>query len=168
MPRPPLTPFKRVRAALLLLLPLLASCLAAAANRERAQNAAIRDAVVNEELEFMVRALGGDGWEPVGRPERGSLEEEYDESDDVSFDISSSGQYAILGVCDGQCSDLDLYLYLDGARVGGDFEPDARPVVSFRADSGTRARVVVTAPGCEGRTTSGNWYCTYGVQLMGR
>jgi len=78
------------------------------------------------------------------------------------------GEYAILGVCDGQCSDLDLDLYLDGARVGGDFEPDARPVVSFRADSGTRARVVVTAPGCEGRTTSGNWYCTYGVQLMGR
>lgn len=178
----PLTPRARAHAVLVLLaLPVLGSCVAIAANRERARNADARDADVDREFELMLGALARNGWEPAGTSQRGHLEETYDESDDVYFDIPATGEWGVVGVCDRTCSDLDLELFDDrsGRRIAGDSEPDARPSIRFRADAGDRVRVRVTAPGCRvnesdqrSRQMSGledaKWFCRYGIQLVGR
>lgn len=162
------------RTCLLATVPLvltLTACMGPGAqlNRARAMAAEDRDSAVDEEFDRMLAYLAEDGWAPIGEQIRGNLEEEYDEDDDVTITIPHSGEFAVLGVCDAVCYDLDLELYdQSGSRVTADFEPDARPVLLFNAEAGDRGRVRVTAADCRASLDRELWLCRYGVQLLAR
>ena len=70
------------------------------------------------------------GWEGFeDNSEFGYLQQ--DETSLVHFDLRA-GEYTAVGVCDDDCTDLDLYVYdEDGQLVGEDFEIDPIAIVSF-------------------------------------
>ena len=48
----------------------------------------------------------------------------------VSATMSAGSEYMIVGVCDADCSDLDLYLKrLDGSDAQHDIQPDPMPIL---------------------------------------
>jgi hypothetical protein len=144
---------------------LLAGCFmpAATANRldNRYREARLRE--VHAELQGLRELATRQGLRIIGEPQIGWLEKTYDESDETRFTLPASGQFLLLAVCDGNCSDVDLVV-LDSQRrrLGADLEPDDRPLVEF---SGSRGDVVmgrVTTPGCRVNQ------CAYGVMLVGK
>jgi hypothetical protein len=49
---------------------------------------------------------------------------------DVTYNLQRGVTYALVGVCDNDCSDLDLRLYDENYRlIDSDTEPDATPVI---------------------------------------
>ena len=102
------------------------------------------------------------------------LAEEFDNVDAVEYfdgNIEADGSvtfdlpvyprrdYAIIGACDQDCSDLDIYLYVDGTEVDSDTEIDDTPVLTFTAPSGQSVRARIKMYDCD---TS---ICYYGVGL---
>jgi hypothetical protein len=143
----------------------LAGCFMPAATANRLDNR-FRDARVGEvraQLRVLTEHTRGQGWSVVGEPHIGWLEETYNEADEPRFTIARTGRYAMLAVCDGNCTDVDLVV-LDAARrrLGADLEPDDRPAVEFSASHGDVVRGRVTIPGCRIRS------CAYGVMLVSR
>jgi hypothetical protein len=156
-----------MRVPRLLAVPLvftLAGCFMPAATANRLDNR-FRDArlhEVREKLRILTEHTRGQGWSVVGAPHVGWIEETYNEADEPRFTIPATGRYALIAICDGNCSDIDLVV-LDGGRrrLGADLEPDDRPAVEFSASRGDVVRGRVTIPGCRIRT------CAYGVMLVG-
>ena len=71
--------------------------------------------------------------------------------------------YAIVGVCDTDCSDLDLSVSdMYGDQIVEDTQPDDQPLLMFQVSSRTRYRVKVMMASC---STSP---CFYGVGIFGR
>ena len=74
----------------------------------------------------------------------------------------SGRSYIILGVCDNDCSDVDLRLYgPDGSTVIQDLATDDHPTLSFTAPSTGNYRLEVIMATCRQSP------CYYGVQLFG-
>jgi len=98
------------------------------------------------------------GLTPVGAPSTGSLRDDGDES--VLVNLTAGTHYAVAGVCDADCTDMDLQVYsTDGTRIGEDMENDEKPVVVFTAAYTGQYRVKVLMAVC--RTDP----CYYGVQV---
>lgn len=137
-----------MRASVLPALPLalmLAGCFMPAATGNRMENR-FRDARVGEvraQFQVLREHVAGQGWSVVGEPHIGWLEKTYNENDEPRLTLPASGRHALLAVCDGNCSDIDLVV-LDSQRrrLGADLEPDDRPSVEF---SGARGDVVIGA-----------------------
>jgi hypothetical protein len=71
-------------------------------------------------------------------------------SQDAEFDLVQGYAYAFVGVCDRDCTDLDLALYdPDGRKVTEHTGIDDAPVVWFLAAQSGRYRVRATAPKCD-------------------
>ncbi len=50
------------------------------------------------------------------------------------FTYTAGKTYRIIGVCDDDCEDLDLFVYnISGIELAKDILPDARPIVEFTA-----------------------------------
>lgn len=72
--------------------------------------------------------LSDRGFNETGDLYEGSLDDDGEEN--VWITLSGRGSYAILGACDEDCGDLDLFLYdEDGDEVDSDATIDAEPVV---------------------------------------
>lgn len=56
-----------------------------------------------------------------------------DSSAMFEVNLTEGANYLITGVCDEDCGDLDLGLYLDGSLVVQDIEDDDVPVLEFTA-----------------------------------
>jgi hypothetical protein len=88
----------------------------------------------------------------------GSLDD--DKSESFTLELDAGRSYALLGVCDEDCSDLDLRLFdADGNEVDSDIETDDYPVVEVRPARTARFRVKVIMAAC---STSP---CFYGVAV---
>lgn len=137
--------------------PLLLALAAALA----ATPALAQPAVVNMQLDSVVSLMAGDGYAPVDDAVRGTLasgdEEEYE------LDLERGVHYAIIGFCDGGCTDLDLALVdEDGDAVASDYALDDYPVLEFdAAASGTYVLTVDMA-------TCSREQCHYGVRVFRR
>lgn len=71
------------------------------------------------------------------------------ETGDLVFDLQG-GSYMIVGVCDENCSDIDIVLTtIDGALVGEDTLDDDRPVVTFEAAPGAGYHAKIAMTGCQ-------------------
>lgn len=68
---------------------------------------------------------------------------------DLVFDLQG-GTYMIVGVCDENCSDIDIVLTtIDGALVGEDTLDDDTPVVTFEAAPGAGYHAKIAMTGCQ-------------------
>jgi hypothetical protein len=153
------------RLAALPLVLLLAGCFMPASIQNR-HNARYTDARVHEvraQLDVLREHAASGGLRVLGEPHIGWIDETYNTNDEPRFTLPASGQFVLVAVCDGNCTDVDLVvLDRERRRLGADLEPDDRPAVEF---SGARGDVVmgrVTIPGC------GVDQCAYGVMLIGQ
>lgn len=93
----------------------------------------------------------GSGWE-----RRGSLEQGKEQSFPLVLNGGSS--YQVIGVCDGDCGNLDIHLY-DGAGklVDKDEQEDDFPIVGVEASGSYTAKVTMAK--CGGS-------CAFGVKTF--
>ncbi|MEC4984474.1 MAG: hypothetical protein SAJ37_18170 [Oscillatoria sp. PMC 1068.18] len=83
--------------------------------------------------------------------------------DSLTVTLRSGVSYHIIGVCDQDCSDLDLRLYDDrGNLIDSDDEGDDLPVVSVTPRWTGQFKVEVDMYNCDAN------YCYYGVGAFGR
>jgi len=82
-----------------------------------------------------------------------------DNNEWVTMDLDANAKYYILGVCDKDCSDLDLKLYSSSTLLDEDIMSDNYPLVSVTPSADGRFRVNVIMVGC---TVSP---CRYGIAI---
>lgn len=102
-----------------------------------------------------------EGYSPIGQPAAGAIND--DTQEEVGVNLNSGGQYLMIGVCDNDCSDVDLRLMgPDGSEVASDVEADDTPVLQFTsgASGAHRARVIMAS--CDRNP------CAYGVALYAK
>jgi hypothetical protein len=84
------------------------------------------------------------------------------ESDNYNVTLQGGRSYKLVGVCDNDCSDLDITLYdSDGDVVDRDLLDDDKPVVSVSGKSSGRYRMNVSMAACS------TGVCYYSVAVYG-
>lgn len=138
------------------LIPALAFAFGTAAAPLEAQNE--YEAQVILQLEAAAEIFVDAGAEPLVW-DSGALDEGYAEEFEVT--LQEGFTYALVGVCDEDCSDLDLTLYDgDGYFVVEDTEVDDAPVIEFTVTRSGSFTLDVTMYTC------GVEPCYYGVALF--
>lgn len=101
------------------------------------------------------------GYSMTHRVYTGSLNQNTNEM--VSLNLSVGTDYQILGVCDNDCTDLDLTLY-DGAgnQISQDIEMDDVPIVTVTPRRSGTFRVKVVMATCSAEP------CRYGIGVFGK
>lgn len=93
-----------------------------------AQRTSEWEAQVRQQLINAGSKLYGRGFELTHETYTGSLYNNTYET--LTLTLHAGTGYALVGVCDADCSDLDLVLYdADGREVSSDLKPDDTPVV---------------------------------------
>lgn len=116
--------------------------------------------VVQMQLDSAVVLLGNGGFRQQDDFVTGSLAAGGGEDFEVSLEAGK--EYAIVGFCDGDCTDLDLVLTANGQQVDSDVAEDDYPVVEVTPNrNGTyNLRVVMAACSVEP--------CYFGVGVFAR
>jgi hypothetical protein len=105
--------------------------------------------------------LANRGYELTHNIYTGSLDD--DESTDVTMRLELGTQYAIMGVCDNDCSDIDLTLYdAAGNQIDQDIAADDYPLVEVTPRRSATYRVRVTMADCSAEP------CRYGLGTFGK
>jgi hypothetical protein len=103
----------------------------------------------------------GQGYSPIGEPATGAIQD--DTQEDVAVNLTSGGNYLMVGVCDQDCSDVDLRLIApDGNEIEQDVLADDTPVLEFRAPATGQYRARVIMATCDQNP------CAYGVALYSK
>lgn len=85
-------------------------------------------AVLMQQLQQAEAQFAQQGYQPVGQPVSGLLP--ASQNWNTSAQLVAGYDYRLIGVCDQNCTDLDLALYdQNGTMVAQDQSADARPVV---------------------------------------
>jgi hypothetical protein len=117
----------------------------------------LRDAL----LEMLGDVLLMDGYVYAGFTHEGALAE--GQSEDVAIRLGSGLDFAIVGECETDCSNLDFALYdAAGTLIASDFMLDEFPFIEISPAGDTSHRLRVTMTGCQAPT------CRYAVQPMVR
>jgi hypothetical protein len=114
-------------------------------------------AQVSAQLDAVVEALDGEGLSEATEPVGGGLAEGA--SEDVEFALAA-GSYVIVGVCDTDCSDLDLVLSGPGGELDSDLATDDTPVVTVELSRAATLNLRVNMAACSSAP------CRYGVQAF--
>lgn len=97
----------------------------------------------------------------ASRPATGALNN--GNSTNVGVTLNAGGQYLLVGVCDGDCSDMDLRLSSPGGNtIAQDVANDDTPVLQFTAPTTGEYNVRVMMARCSANP------CYYGVSLYRR
>ena len=132
---------------------------AAVATQATAQNTYQQQII--RQLTSAATAVQSQGYVADRAPVMGSLNDDAQEG--VLLQLTAGGRYAILGVCDNDCSDVDLRVFDPmGNMVGEDILVDDHPVVEFVASSSGQYRANVIMATCNTNP------CYYGVQVYAR
>jgi hypothetical protein len=116
---------------------------------------------VERQLENASKRLSDRGYDQTHETQIGSLRD--DENESFSLTLHSGTSYALVGVCDNDCSDLDLVLYdADGDQVDSDVQTDDVPIVRVTPSETMRYRVKVLMPSCKTNP------CWYGIGVYGK
>jgi len=101
------------------------------------------------------------GFEMTHQIFTGSLNDDSNEYVTVTLNIGT--QYALMGACDTDCSDLDMTLYdARGNQVSQDVEMDDFPIVTVTPTRTGQYRVKVVMASCSAEP------CRYGVGVFGK
>lgn len=87
------------------------------------------------------------------------------DQDNATFTITlhAGTAYAMVGVCDSDCRDLDLALYdVAGTEVDSDAERDDVPIVRVTPSETMRYRIKVVMANCQRNP------CRYGIGVYGK
>ena len=99
------------------------------------------------------------GYSPDRAPMMGSLNDDAEES--IMVNLQGGTHYAFVGVCDNDCTDVDLQLFGgDGTKIAEDLDTDDKPVLQFVATYTGAYRMKVLMPTCNQNP------CYYGVQIF--
>lgn len=110
---------------------LWCSVAASAAVTARQQNEF--DKQIRQQLGKIGESLGSKGYELTHQVYTGALKEAA--AEEVTFRLRRGVRYALVGVCDQDCSDLDSRLFDPaGKEIGRDAEKDDTPVIEVMAD----------------------------------
>ena len=114
---------------------------------------------ITRQLTNYASTLSGHGYSADRAPVMGSLNHGARES--VLLNMTAGVHYAILGVCDNDCTDVDLRVNDPiGDLVGEDLATDDHPVVEFIASNTGEYRVTIMMATCNTNP------CYYGVQVF--
>ena len=117
----------------------------------------LRDAL----LEMLGDVLLMDGYVYAGFAHESALAE--GQSEDVPIRLGSGLDFAIVGECEAECSNLDLALYdAAGTLIASDFMLDEFPFIKTSASGNALYRLRVSMTGCHSPA------CRYAVQPMVR
>jgi len=87
----------------------------------------------------------------------------FGQSEDLYISLHSDTAYALVGLCDNDCRDLDLVLYnAHGNEVDADHKPGDTPIVIVAPSESERYRLHVIMVNC---ATS---HCFYGIGTYGK
>ena len=116
---------------------------------------------VRAQLDAVSESIRNDGYRLVQEIHMGRLDDDGEEA--VTFDLGRGQTYMLMGVCDTDCSDLDLVLYDgDGDEVDSDLELDDVPIVEVSVDRADSYRLEVTMAACDAEP------CRFGIGVYGR
>ena len=117
--------------------------------------------VVSSQISRAAGFFGERGYERTHDIYNGSLADH--ESESMTLNLHAGTTYALIGVCDQDCTDIDLRLYdSDGDEVDSDLKTDDKPIVQVAPHVTGEYRVKVTMASC---STSP---CFYGVGVYGK
>jgi hypothetical protein len=86
-----------------------------------------------------------------------------DATDSINFELEADVEYVVIGVCDTDCSDLDLRLKDEnGNTIDEDFATDDFPIVEVTPSWTGRFDLEVVMADCDAA------YCYYGVAIYGK
>ena len=138
----------------------VAATVALLAPSARAQNNQWRTQVEGY-LERAAKTLSDKGYAQTHETQVGSLAD--DENDSFNLTLHAGTTYALVGVCDNDCSDLDLVLYdADGDQIDSDVQSDDVPIVTVTPSETMRYRVKVMMAVCKTNP------CWYGIGVYGK
>jgi len=101
------------------------------------------------------------GYQPDREPVTGSLADDARES--MMINLTGGSRYAIVGVCDNDCTDVDLRIWdPSGTRLAEDIATDDTPVLEFTATVTGQYRVSVEMATCNTAP------CYWGFQVFVR
>ena len=104
------------------------------------------DAQVRGYLSAAASDLEGRGYRLQGNAHTGSIDE--GESDDFHITLGA-GDYVIMGACDEDCDDVDLFLYVGDSEIDSDVDVDDFPTLSVDLAASGRYRIAVSMYGCD-------------------
>jgi len=140
-------------------LPLIA-CVVLAAPAEAGAQSRWREQV-NRQVETAAKILNERGYRRTHDVYDGSLKSE--ESEYLTLALHSGTAYAIIAVCDNDCSDIDLRIFdEDNKELDSDVENDDNPIVTLVPGHDGKFRLKVIMAKC---STSP---CFYGVGVYGK
>lgn len=101
------------------------------------------------------------GYSATHDPFTGALDD--DETGSVTLNLRAGVEYQIVGVCDTDCSDMDLTLFDEnGNEIDEDILMDDTPIVTVTPARNGRFRVQVAMADCSAEP------CRFGVGAWGR
>lgn len=116
---------------------------------------------VNEQIKRAGRILEDKGFSQTHDRYTGSLHQ--GDSEYLTLTLHAGEHYALLGVCDNDCSDIDFRLFdADDNEVSSDLQTDDVPIVQVTPHETMRYRLKVIMVTCK---TSP---CFYGVGVFGK
>ena len=114
-----------------------------------------------QQIRASLRAAGARvrGGQPEGEARMGVSNGGKNASE--SFDLRAGVHYAVVGVCDENCSDIDLRLFgPTAAKLAEDVQQNATPVLEFTAPAAGRYRLQIEMVACSANP------CAWGAQLL--
>jgi hypothetical protein len=143
---------KRVVVSALLGVSLIASAAQAQDQWER---------VVRSQLQSVGAATERNGYTMASDIYQGRLDDDANTSLNVT--LQSGKDYMLWGVCDQDCSDIDLVIYdSNGNEVDSDLQTDDKPLLHVVPSSTGRYRIKVSMVKCSANP------CRYGVGLWSK
>lgn len=140
-------------------LPVFAVAAACVAALSAAPAAAQIDPVSQGQLEAAVEMMGAEGYTLQGGFRGGALRSGAEET--IRIDLQAGTSYAIIGVCDGDCSDMDFFLAdPNGTAISQDIAEDDVPIVTAETTRAGSYQLRITMPGCSVDP------CGYGVAVF--
>jgi hypothetical protein len=116
---------------------------------------------VRDQLKRAGSFLSDKGFEMTHEVRTGSLRD--DASEYVTLELDAGKSYAVVGVCDEDCTDVDLQLFSpEGQQVDSDMLTDDVPIVDAQPTLTARYRVKIVMATC---STSP---CFYGLGVFGK
>ena len=82
-----------------------------------------------------------------------------DATESVSVPLDAGTSYKIVGVCDEDCSDLDLTLFAGSTKLDEDVLDDDVPILDAKPSSSGTYRISVTMAACKSSP------CRYGIAI---
>lgn len=121
--------------------------------------AAAQPAIIRTQLDSAVVLMGNNGFRLQDDIVSGDLRTGGNE--DFQLELEGGKRYIIMGVCDGDCTDLDMALTTAaGADVDSDFEDDDVPMVMVEVERGGTYNLKVRMAACSVEP------CAFGVGVF--